>query len=64
MFGAIDRVGTVAAIAAFPVAVWELSLGIYLVVKGFRPSPILTAGLPPLPPVPPAVPSQKALPVS
>lgn len=64
MFGAIDRVGTVAAIAAFPVAVWELSLGIYLVVKGFRPSPILTSGVPPLPPVPPAVHSQKALPVT
>ena len=22
---------------------WELSLGIYLVVKGFKPSPILSA---------------------
>jgi hypothetical protein len=27
-------------IAAAPIAVWELSLGVYLVVKGFRPSPI------------------------
>jgi len=27
-----------------PIFVWELSLGIYLVVKGFRPSPI-TAGM-------------------
>jgi hypothetical protein len=23
-----------------PVAAWELSLGVWLVVKGFRPSPI------------------------
>ena len=25
-----------------PVAAWELSLGVWLVVKGFRPSPITT----------------------
>ena len=30
-------------IATAPEFVWELSLGIYLMVKGFRPSPI-TAG--------------------
>jgi uncharacterized protein DUF4386 len=30
--------------AALPVAAWELSLGVWLVVKGFRPSPI-TAGM-------------------
>jgi hypothetical protein len=29
--------------AALPVAAWELSLGIWLVVKGFRPSPITAA---------------------
>ena len=33
-----------AALAALPVAAWELSLGIWLVVKGFKPSPI-TAGM-------------------
>jgi hypothetical protein len=27
-------------LAAVPVAAWELSLGVWLVVKGFRPSPI------------------------
>jgi hypothetical protein len=30
--------------AALPVAAWELSLGVWLVVKGFKPSPI-TAGM-------------------
>jgi hypothetical protein len=30
--------------AALPVAAWELSLGVWLVVKGFRVSPI-TAGI-------------------
>jgi len=29
-------------LAAFPVAAWELSLGLWLVVKGFKPSPITT----------------------
>ena len=41
MYDAIERGGAVQAIATLPEALWELSLGIYLVVKGFRPSPIL-----------------------
>jgi Domain of unknown function (DUF4386) len=40
MFGVIDRIGSVAAIAALPIAVWEFSLGVYLIVKGFKPCPI------------------------
>jgi hypothetical protein len=31
------------ALAAVPVAAWELSLGVWLVVKGFKPSPITAA---------------------
>jgi Domain of unknown function (DUF4386) len=31
-------------VAGLPVAAWELSLGVWLVVKGFRPTPI-TAGI-------------------
>ncbi|MGD0684130.1 MAG: DUF4386 domain-containing protein [Streptosporangiaceae bacterium] len=34
-------------LAAVPVAAWELSLGVWLVVKGFRPSPI-TTGMSPI----------------
>src|SRR5659263_623812 len=34
----------VGPVAALPVAAWEFSLGVYLVVKGFKPSPI-TAGM-------------------
>jgi uncharacterized protein DUF4386 len=33
-------------IAAAPIFVWELSLGVWLVVKGFRPSPITTTIVP------------------
>jgi len=31
-----------AALPVIPVAAWELSLGVWLVVKGFRPTPITT----------------------
>jgi hypothetical protein len=61
MSGVVDRVGTVALLAALPIAVWELSLGIYLVVKGFKPAPILATGVPPVPPV---LPMREALPVA
>jgi len=40
----IPRGGTVQAIATIPEFIWELSLGIYPIVKGFRASPILEAG--------------------
>jgi hypothetical protein len=43
LFGGIGQGSSVAALRALPVAAWELSLGIWLVVKGFRPSPITTA---------------------
>lgn len=35
------QVSALAALVALPIAVWEFSLGVYLVVKGFKPSPIL-----------------------
>ena len=44
LFGLIEQNSPLAALAALPVALWELSLGVYLVVKGFKPSPI-TAGM-------------------
>jgi Domain of unknown function (DUF4386) len=40
LFGLVDRVSAVPAIAALPVALFEFSLGVYLTVKGFKPSPI------------------------
>ena len=39
MFGGTGQYSSVAALAALPVAAWELSLGLWLVVKGFKPSP-------------------------
>jgi hypothetical protein len=46
MFGVFDQGGTGQSIATIPEFFWELGLGIYLTVWGFRPSPIL-AGVPP-----------------
>jgi hypothetical protein len=43
MFGAADLHGTVQGIATIPEFIWELGLGLYALIKGFRPSPILSA---------------------
>ena len=39
LFGLVERVAALPAIAALPVALFEFSLGVYLTVKGFKPSP-------------------------
>jgi hypothetical protein len=39
-FGVYDRVSPVAAVAFIPIAVWELSLGVWLVTKGFKPAAV------------------------
>ena len=44
MFDVIERGSTLQAIATIPEFIWELSFGIYLIVKGFKPSPILAGG--------------------
>jgi hypothetical protein len=44
LFRGNDPVTVLAAIATVPIFLWELSLGLWLVVKGFKPSPI-TAGM-------------------
>jgi hypothetical protein len=41
LFGAYDQISGPSTILTLPEAVWELSLGIYLIVKGFKPSPVL-----------------------
>jgi hypothetical protein len=46
LFGGSVPPPSVASLAALPVAAWELSLGVWLVVKGFKPSPITAAMTP------------------
>jgi hypothetical protein len=40
LFGLVEQVSPATAIATIPIALWEFSLGIYLVAKGFKPSHI------------------------
>jgi hypothetical protein len=41
-FGVIAQLSAWSAIATIPVALWELSLGLWMTFKGFKPSPITT----------------------
>ena len=40
LFGHIEQFSPAASLATLPIAAWEFSVGCYLVVKGFRPSPV------------------------
>ncbi|MDQ0756206.1 hypothetical protein QFZ61_002193 [Arthrobacter sp. B3I4] len=42
MFGLNNQVSVLSAVATLPIFLWELSLGLYLTFKGFKPSPILS----------------------
>jgi hypothetical protein len=48
LFDVIDAPSTWQGLATIPEFLWELSLGIYLTVWGFRPSPILSADASPV----------------
>jgi Domain of unknown function (DUF4386) len=54
LFGAYERISTWAGIAAFPVFAWEMSLAVWLIVKGFKrtaitPGATRRIGMEPLP---------------
>jgi predicted anti-sigma-YlaC factor YlaD len=38
--GLLGKLTMASVLFALPIALWEFSLGVYLVVKGFKPSPI------------------------
>ena len=46
LFDVIEPASTAQVVATIPEFFWELSLGFYLIIKGFKPSPV-TAGLEP-----------------
>ncbi len=50
LFGLHEQVSTTAMVMALPIATWEFSLGVYLTVKGFRPSPVLDGSAAPVAP--------------
>lgn len=41
VFGVIDQVSSVAFFLTLPIAAWEFSVGVWMTVKGFTPSPVL-----------------------
>jgi hypothetical protein len=43
LFGAWEQVSVPAMLMTLPIAAWEFSVGVYMAVKGFRPSPITDA---------------------
>src|SRR5450755_2539819 len=43
MFGLLGQHASLAGLSGIPVALFEFSLGVWLVVKGFQPSPILSS---------------------
>lgn len=44
MFGLYKQTSTLGLILAIPVLAWEVSLAVWLIVRGFKPSPI-TSGI-------------------
>lgn len=46
LFGAFDQVSSPAFALALPIAAWEFSLGVWMVVKGFKPSSTTAGGVP------------------
>jgi Domain of unknown function (DUF4386) len=40
LFGVWDQISGPALVLALPIAVWELSFGVYMTVKGFKPSTV------------------------
>jgi Domain of unknown function (DUF4386) len=43
LFSLVDRTSPATALAALPVAIFEFSVGVYLLVKGFKSAPILSS---------------------
>ena len=48
-FGLHDLTSATHTLAVLPIFVWELSLGVYMAVKGFKPSPITATSVPAAP---------------
>ena len=49
LFGLYEQVSVWGPIAAIPVTAWEMSLAVYLIVKGFRASGLQQLGFMPAP---------------
>ncbi len=52
LFDLFDAGSAAQFIATIPEIIWELSFGIYLIVRGFKPAPLLEPEIMPVPPLP------------
>ena len=52
LFGGWEQVSSIGMLMALPIATWELSVGIYMTVKGFRTPPVTDAYADVVPPSP------------
>lgn len=43
LFGVTSQTSAWSALATLPVAAWEFSVGVYMLTKGFRPSPVTSS---------------------
>lgn len=41
LFGVFEQVSAWGAVAALPVFAWEMSLALWMIIKGFKPSPVI-----------------------
>ena len=64
LFGANEYGSAMSGLLAIPIAVWEFSLGVYLVVKGFRAAGLQKLGFETDEPVAPDVPASAMAPKS
>lgn len=45
VFGALDQVSALAGLVALPIALWEIGLGLWLVIRGFNPAALDGLGI-------------------
>jgi len=45
LFGHIDQVSPSATLLTLPIAAWEFSVGVYMLVKGFRSTPLTSPAI-------------------
>ena len=64
VFGANEYGSGLSGLLSLPIALWEFSLGVYLVVKGFRAAGLQRLGFEPVEPVAPDAPASATAPTS
>jgi hypothetical protein len=64
LFGANEYGSAMSGLMTIPIALWEFSLGVYLVVRGFRPAGLRKLGFEPAEPATASVPAAELRPAA